>query len=184
MEADKIAMSNARHVMVFMRGVYNRRPEVNMPKFLHASVMAALCICVVSAAESRPDKSAYDPALAAQLGADEHGMRSYVLVILRSGPTPVPKGEKRDAMFKGHFANIERLAGEGKLAYAGPLDGVDGWRGMFIFAVSSIEEAKQLTATDPVIINGEMIAEYHVHYGSAALMAVNATHRKLQKSPL
>lgn len=123
----------------------------------------------------------YDPALAAQLGGDENGMRAYVLVILKTGPTPVPKGEKRDAMFKGHFANMERLAGEGKLAYAGPLDGVDGWRGLFILAVPTIEEATRLAETDPVLINGEMIAEYHVHYGSAALMAVNATHRKLQK---
>jgi uncharacterized protein YciI len=130
-----------------------------------------------------PPRPSYDPALAAQLGADDNGMRKYVLVILKTGPTPVPKGEKRDAMFKGHFANMERLAAEGKLAYAGPLDGVDGWRGMFVFAVTSIEEAKKLAETDPVIAQGEMIAEYHVHYGSAALMAVNATHDKLQKPP-
>src|SRR5688572_17997655 len=85
---------------------------------------------------------AFDAALAQQLGADEHGMRNYVLVILKTGPTPVPKGEKRNEMFKGHFANMERLANEGKLAVAGPFDGTDGWRGMFIFAVKDIEEAK------------------------------------------
>ena len=44
---------------------------------------------------------AFDAALAQQVGADEHGMRSYVLVILKTGPTPLPKGEKRDEMFKG-----------------------------------------------------------------------------------
>jgi uncharacterized protein YciI len=81
-----------------------------------------------------------------------------------------------------HFANMERLAAEGKLAYAGPLDGVDGWRGLFIFAVATIDEAKKLAETDPVIINGEMVAEYHAHYGSAALMQVNDTHHKLQKT--
>lgn len=128
-------------------------------------------------------KPAFDAALAAQLGADEHGMHSYVLVILKTGPTPLPKGEKRDAMFKGHFANMERLASEGKLAYAGPLDGKDGWRGMFIFSVPTIEEAKALAETDPVIINGEMIAEYHVHYGSAALRAVNEMHQRIQQKP-
>jgi len=143
------------------------------------TVLLTLMLAAVASAEEA--KPAYDAALARQLGADEHGMRSYVLVILKTGPTPVPKGEKRDAMFKGHFANMERLAGEGKLAYAGPLDGVDGWRGLFIFAVDNVEEAKQLTATDPVIINGEMIAEYHKHYGSAALMLVNKTHNTLSK---
>jgi uncharacterized protein YciI len=144
-------------------------------------VLLAACISGTGTAADTPPKAAYDAALAAQLGADDHGMRKYVLVILKTGPTPVPKGEKRDAMFKGHFANMEKLAGEGKLAYAGPLDGVDGWRGMFIFAVTSIEEAKKLAETDPVIINGEMIAEYHVHYGSAALMSVNGLHARIEK---
>jgi len=153
-----------------------------MKTLMHAAVLlAAAGLAGAVTAEEQAKRSEFDPALAAQLGADEHGMRSYVLVILKTGPTPVAKGEKRDAMFKGHFANIQRLADAGKLAYAGPLDGVDGWRGLFIFAVPSIEEAKKLTATDPVIINGEMIAEYHEHYGSAALMAVNATHGKLHK---
>lgn len=146
-----------------------------------------LLLVLLSAAAVRADDPAsrpvYDAALAEQLGADERGMRQYVLVILKTGPTPLPKGEKRDAMFKGHFANMERLAAEGKLAYAGPLDGKDGWRGLFVFAVASIDEARKLAETDPVIVNGEMIAEYHAHYGSAALMAVNATHQRLQKTP-
>lgn len=133
-----------------------------------------------SAAEEAPPPG-YDAALAKQTGADDYGMRSYVLVILKTGPTPLPKGEKRDAMFKGHFANIERLANEGKLAVAGPFDNVDGWRGLFILAVKDIEEAKKLAETDPVIVNGEMIAEYHKLYSSAALMLVNETHKKLGK---
>ncbi len=84
-------------------------------------------------------------------------------------------------MFKGHFANINRLTSEGKLALAGPFDEVNGWRGLFIFAVSDIEEAKRLTATDPVISCGEMVAEYHKYYGSAALMLVNDGHTKVAK---
>src|SRR5262249_519643 len=74
----------------------------------------------------------YKRELAAKLGGDEQGMRQYVMVILKTGPTPKPKGKERDEMFKGHFANIERLASEGKLVLAGPFDGVDGWRGMFV----------------------------------------------------
>jgi uncharacterized protein YciI len=93
----------------------------------------------------------------------------------------MPAGPARDEMFKGHFANITRLAEEGKLMVAGPFDGVDGWRGLFIFAVPTIEEARQLTATDPVIVNGEMIAEYHKWYGSAAVMLVPGLHKKLSK---
>ena len=74
-----------------------------------------------------------------------------------------------------------RLADEGKLALAGPFDGVDGWRGLFVFAVKDIEEARRLTATDPVIAKGEMVAEFHRYYGSAALMLVRETHDKVAK---
>ena len=123
----------------------------------------------------------YDADMAGTVGADDYGMRRYVMVILKTGPTPLPAGPERDAMFKGHFANINRLAAEGKLALAGPFDGVDGWRGLFILAVPDIEEAKRLTATDPVVSNGEMIAKYHKYYGSAALMLVNDGHKKVAK---
>jgi len=126
-------------------------------------------------------KPAYDPELARSVGADDIGMKNYVLVILKTGPNTVPAGKERDDMFKGHFANINRLAAEGKLALAGPFDGVDGWRGLFIFAVSDIEEAKRYVATDPVIVKGEMTAEYHKYYGSAALMLVREAHDKVAK---
>lgn len=123
----------------------------------------------------------YDAKLAANLGADDYGMRQYVLVILKTGPKKMPAGKERDEMFKGHFANMKRLASEGKLALAGPLDGKDGWRGLFVVAVKTIDEARKLVETDPVIKEGEMVAEYHTYYGSAALMQVNEIHRKIQK---
>jgi len=135
--------------------------------------------CAQAVAE--PAKPAFDAELAASVGADEHGMRGYVMVVLKTGPNKMPAGPERDAMFKGHFANINRLAAERKLALAGPFDGVDGWRGMFVFAVKDIEEAKALVATDPVIVNGEMVAEYHKYYGSAALMLVNDAHQRVSK---
>jgi uncharacterized protein YciI len=123
----------------------------------------------------------YDAALAQSLGANGNGMRSYVLVILKTGPTRVPEGAARTTMFEGHFANMRRLAAEKKLVVAGPLDGVDGKRGIFVFATPDIEVAKTYVATDPVIINGEMVAEYHQFFASAGLMAVNDIHAKIQK---
>jgi len=128
---------------------------------------------------SEPPKPPYEPELARSLGADENGMKRYVLVILKTGPNKVPAGPEREEMFKGHFANMTRLAAAGKLALAGPFDGVDGWRGLFIFAVPDIADAQALVATDPVIIKGEMVAEYHKYYGSAALMLVNDAHERI-----
>lgn len=123
----------------------------------------------------------FDAALAQRLGADERGMRAYVLVILKTGPNRMPDGEARSAMFAGHFANMERLSNAGKLALAGPFMPSDaGWRGLFVFAVKDVDEARALTETDPVIVSGEMVAEYHPWYGSAALMQVPTIHAQLQ----
>jgi len=71
-------------------------------------------------------------------------------------------------------------------ALAGTLDGVDGvdgWRGLFVLAVPDIDTAKQHVATDPVIAQGERVAEYHRYFGSAVLMLVNQPHAKVAKSP-
>lgn len=156
-----------------------------MTRILSLLLTALALASGAACAEDRPSgettPSPYDEALAQRLGADDYGMRSYVLVVLKTGPTPMPPGPERDAMFQGHFANMKRLAAEGKLALAGPFDGTEGWRGLFVFAVDDVEEAKQLAATDPVLIQGEMVAEYRKYYGSAALMLINETHPKLAK---
>lgn len=149
------------------------RQAVLTTAFLFAS-LAGAC----AQAQEAPQ---FDEALAKSLGADQRGMRSYVFVLLKTGPNKMAAGPERDAMFKGHFANITRLAKEKKLVVAGPYDGVEGWRGMFIFAVADIEEARQLVATDPVISSGEMVAEYHKLYSTAGLMMINEIHGKLSK---
>lgn len=149
-----------------------------MKKVLCGLMFAALAFPVQAQTPAPP---AYDAELANSLGGNDNGMRRYVFVILRTGPNKVPAGAERTEMFAGHMANIKRLASERKLAYAGPLDGVDGARGIFILAVDNIDEAKGLVATDPVIIKGEMVAEYHTHFGSAGLMMVNQVHSKIIK---
>jgi uncharacterized protein YciI len=149
--------------------------------FAAAGLLGTLLGALGTAAAQDKPAVPYDAELAKSLGADDMGMHQYVLVILKTGPNKMPKGEGRDKMFAGHFANINRLASEKKLVLAGPLDGVEGRRGIFVFNTPEIEEAKKFVATDPVIVNGEMVAEYHKFYGSAALMAVNDIHAKIQK---
>lgn len=154
----------------------------------HVGLLAGMLSLVTAgaasaqAAAAAPPAAAYDAALATRLGADARGMRQYVLVILKSGPTKVPAGTARDEMFKGHFANIERLAKAGKLAVAGPFGANDdGWRGLYLFAVGTVDEARTLVATDPVIVKGEMVAEFKPWYGTAALMVVPETHEAIVK---
>lgn len=147
-------------------------------------LMASLVLLLPHAGAQQPPPATYDEALAQRFGADEYGMRSYVLVILKTGPRPMPPGEARDEMFRGHFANMKRLAEAGQLVLAGPLDGVDGWRGLFVFAVREIDEARRLAETDPVLVQGEMVAEYHRYYGSAALVGLNEVHARLARKTM
>jgi uncharacterized protein YciI len=148
-----------------------------------ATIFSLASISAVQAQSAeQPKNPGFDAALAGKLGADKIGMKNYVLAILKTGPANIAAGKERDDIFKGHFANIHRLADEGKLVVAGPFgdDGVD-WRGMFIFNVETIEEAQKLTATDPVLKSGLMVAEFHKLYCSAALMEVNNIHKKIAK---
>lgn len=148
------------------------------------AMTSAMAAPSVRSGASTPPASNYDAALAERTGADERGMRSYVLVILKTGPKRMPDGEARRAMFAGHFANMQRLSQAGKLVLAGPFsEDPDGWRGLFVFAVTDIDEARQLTETDPVLVEGEMVAEYHRWYGSAATMLIPELHSKLQPPP-
>lgn len=150
-------------------------------KFLLAACVALVACQAASQTPAAAPKPQYDAELAKSLGANDGGMRSYVLVILKTGPTKVTDPEARKKMFEGHFANIKRLAQEKKLAVAGPLDGVDGWRGLYVFATPDIELAKTYVATDPVIVSGEMVAEYHKFFSSAGLMMVGEIHEKIMK---
>ena len=120
--------------------------------------------------------------LVQRTGADERGMRGYVLVVLKTGPNRVDDPEARKAMFAGHFANMQRWSETGKLVLAGPfMQDADGWRGLYVFAVDDKAEARALTETDPVIVNGEMVAEYHDWYGSAALILLPEQHAELER---
>jgi uncharacterized protein YciI len=146
---------------------------------------AAICAWLMwqscALAQTPAPLPAYDAAWAKSVGGSDGGMRGYVFVLLTTGPKRVPDGPERDAVFKGHFTNIERLAAEKKLVLAGPMDGADGWRGMFVFASNDIEEVKKLVATDPVIISGEMVAQYHKYFASTAVMAINDIHQRISK---
>ncbi len=120
-----------------------------------------------------------DTALAKALGADEYGMKQYVMAFLKAGPNRNQSQEEAQQLQKAHMDNIQRMADEGSLVVAGPfLDGGD-IRGIYIFNVKTIEEAKTLTETDPAIQAGRLVMELHPWYGSAALMKVTEIHQQL-----
>jgi uncharacterized protein YciI len=143
-------------------------------------VFALLSLAASFLAAGEP---AYDPELAKKLGADERGMRMYVLCILKTGPKDAEvTGEARKEIFAGHFANIGKLADEGKLAVAGPFGKNEkAYRGLYIFNVTTIEEAEKLVMLDPAVKAGVFVADLTPWYGSAGMMVVNDTHKRIEK---
>lgn len=150
-------------------------------KRIRMSLFTLLLIFLTSVGTAQ--EAAFDPELAKKLGADERGMRMFVLCILKTGPKDADiKGDERKAIFKGHFENIRRLATEGKLAVAGPFGKNDkNYRGLYIFNVSTVEEAQKLVELDPAVKAGVFVPDLTLWYGSAAMLAVNDTHRKIEK---
>jgi uncharacterized protein len=123
----------------------------------------------------------YDAALAKKLGADDYGMRVYVMAFLKTGPTPSRNKEEAAKLQAAHMGNINRMAAEGKLVLAGPFEDRGEIRGIYIFNVPTVAEAEALTKTDPAIQAGALVMELHPWYGSAALMQVNDVHGRIEK---
>jgi uncharacterized protein YciI len=136
-------------------------------KFILA-ILFSLTVSYSSLAQTpNPD---YDSTLAQKLGADDYGMKSYVLAILKTGSNTTTDKAFIDSCFRGHMNNISRLVDEGKLIVAGPLGKNENtYRGIFIFNVPTIEEAEQLVLTDPAINSKLLDTDLYSWYGSAAL---------------
>lgn len=87
------------------------------------------------------------------------------------------QGEERKKAFAGHFANINRLADEGKLAVAGPFGKNDkSYRGLSIFNEATVEEAEKLVVLDPAVAAGILVPEL-------ALVRVGRAHGRDRDPP-
>jgi len=124
----------------------------------------------------------FDPALAEVYNADEYGMKTYVMAFLKRGEK-VEKysAAERAEIQKGHMANIQKLVASGKLILAGPFIDGEEFRGIFLFDVQTLEEAWEMTATDPAVKAGVLAMDLKKWYGSAALTAIPDIHSKIQK---
>jgi len=126
----------------------------------------------------------YDKTLADKLGGDDYGMKSYFLVILKTGTNTTSDKELINVSFRGHLDNINNLVEEGKIILAGPLGkNENSYRGIFILNnIISIEEAKELLQTDLAIKNGLLDYDIFTWYGSAALPEYLPFSEKIWKS--
>lgn len=127
-------------------------------------------------------KDDYDQTLAQSLGADDYGMKTYVMALLKPGPNRDQDTETAQQLQQAHLANIRTLAENGHLVLAGPFMPNDqDLQGIYIFDVNTIEEARKLTETDPAIQAGRLRMELIPWYGSATLRLINQWHAKVSR---
>ena len=126
----------------------------------------------------------YDSALAQKVGADDYGMKPYVMAFLKAGPNRDRDSLEAAKLQRAHLDNIFRLADEGKLVVAGPFMDTGAIRGIYIFDVRTLKEAQALTASDPAIQAGSLVMELHQWYGSAALPLLIDLHKKIEKKKI
>ncbi len=87
-------------------------------------------------------------------------IKQFWLVVLKTGPKDkeIKDSTERSKLFAGHFANMERLHGEGVLKIAGPFGKNDfTWRGLFILDCTTKQEAENHIKTDPTVAAGVFI---------------------------
>jgi uncharacterized protein YciI len=89
-------------------------------------------------------------------------MTTYQVAFLKKGPnwTPAETAETK-AIQEGHMENIRKMGATGKLVIAGPFADDGDLRGLFIFRVDTLEEAKALAEQDPAVKAGRLVLEWH-----------------------
>ena len=101
-------------------------------------------------------------------GADDYEMTTYQVGFLRKGPNWTPAGDSPElkALQAAHMAHIGKMAETGKLILAGPFADGGDLRGLLIFRVDSLEEAKALAEEDPAVRAGRLVLEWHPWYAA------------------
>lgn len=128
------------------------------------------------------DSINFDSVFAAKLGSDEYGMKQYVMAFLKRGPNRSQDSVTAANLQKAHLENIIRMANEGTLVLAGPFMDDGEVRGIYVFDVKTVEEARALTETDPAIKSGRLVMELHPWYGPAALPLITPLSKRLEKT--
>jgi uncharacterized protein YciI len=91
------------------------------------------------------------------------GRQPYYVVFLRPNPArkPIPQAE-RERIQAAHMANIRRMADDGVLVAAGPMDDKTlTISGVFVFRTGSLAQARGIAAMDPTVAEGRNTVDVH-----------------------
>lgn len=86
---------------------------------------------------------------------------AYIGFLSRGAKWTPEKTPATTALQEAHLANINLLAETKKLVAAGPFGDNGTLRGIFVFKVASLAEAKELAETDPAVKAGRLAIDIH-----------------------
>ena len=86
---------------------------------------------------------------------------AYLALLTRGAKWTPEKTAATAELQKAHLANINRLAELKKLVVAGPFGDDGQLRGIFVFKVASLDEARALAETDPAVQAGRLAIDLH-----------------------
>lgn len=86
---------------------------------------------------------------------------AYLAFLTRGDKWTPEKTPATEAIQKAHLENIQKLADMKKLVVAGPFGDDGRLRGIFVFKVATIDEARALAATDPAVQAGRLALQVH-----------------------
>lgn len=126
-------------------------------------LVIALCLftqimfCQTKPQNSVKSKTSVKPEQSKDKRIDEQGeMKTYYMVFL-------VKGDKRDQdsataakIQSQHLEHLTKMWNEGKMDIAGPFLDEDDTRGVCVYNVKTIEEAKSLAESDPAVKSGRL----------------------------
>ena len=126
--------------------------------FSRTTLIVAAFACLVAAQDRKP----------------QFEMTHYVVGFFHKGPNwTAEQTDETRRMQEAHLANFRKLAEAGKLIVAGPFGDNGDLRGMLIFKLESVDEARKLMAADPTLKAGRLTLDLHPWFAAAGLR-VNA----------
>lgn len=94
--------------------------------------------------------------------APSKAVSTYVVGILKAGPTVVEDSLRKAEMLESHVEYLKKLNKNGQLFASGALSSDPASRGLYIFNVGSIAKAEELMSKDESVASGWVSLDYHL----------------------
>ena len=97
-------------------------------------------------------------------------MKEYYLVFLKEGPHRNQDSVTASKIQERHLAYLTKMYDDDKMSICGPLMDENAIKGMCVYHVGSLEEAKRLAEGDPAVKSGRLLVEVHPWYSAKGMI--------------